>query len=885
MKKKLRSFQPNLTRLEDRCTPTAFSEPVVLSSVDGFLDVTLKAHQSEQLLETLVGGVPTAILTKELLTYQWSLNSGLASNGLSTGDGFSGPTFKVNRGDTMRIRLENELENLKLTPPELKVTNPPTLPRDPVTEMPMNNHTHGLHISPSSSSDNVLVTLPAGESFVYEYVISNQQPDGLMWMHPHRHEFTSDQVYRGLSSMLIIGDAASGITEVANIPHRAMALQYQLLANPGVTGQSLRDIDDTGNNVSQITINGLIQPTITVGKDQSEVWSIANLTVFNQIALQLRNTNTNTKLPLILIAQDGVALGAPVTIPAGQNITIAPGARLSFLVSASAVAGENVSLVSDTLDPVTKQVKGTTTYVTMTTDTDGSTGTNVPTPATLTADRFFVDLSGPKEVIAEHRSAVFSIDPFDGGDNASFTIGGELFPNPVLFQPRIGTIEQWTITNTSEVTHPFHIHVNDLQVMSIFSPDGSLPNVPSPQPWYQDVVNIPPALLDKDGNVVSPGRVVFRYAPIKFTGSYVYHCHILPHEDKGMMALVTTIPNIPIIAIGTGPGASSEVSVYNSLDNKVITSFSPFGAGFKGGVTTAVADVNNDGISDLIVGAAAGGGPRVRVFNGATKFKTTLFDFFAFNSRFRGGVSVAGDDFNGDGFADIVVGAGPGGGPAVGIFDGKTGNRIGSFYAYDSGFKGGVSLATGDLDGSGFNSLVTGAGPGGGSHVKSWRNSMFYENGSTPILPGAQAISLGVTGQFFAYESTYTGGVLVSTGLNAGSSGGFDRILTGTMTSGPRVTVWEGMEDHGATTMATPHLMFEMVSTFFAFDSDTTTGVRVGSVAVSTGSDFLAATGKGTATKVKRFSLLPGASQPTLEEEFAPFGADFTGGATLGGTN
>ena len=74
MKKKLRSFQPNLTRLEDRCTPTTFSEPVVLSSVDGFLDVTLMAHQSEQLLETLVGGVPTAILTSQLLTYQWSLN-------------------------------------------------------------------------------------------------------------------------------------------------------------------------------------------------------------------------------------------------------------------------------------------------------------------------------------------------------------------------------------------------------------------------------------------------------------------------------------------------------------------------------------------------------------------------------------------------------------------------------------------------------------------------------------------------------------------------------------------------------------------------------------------------------------------------------------------
>ena len=871
MKKKLRSFQPNLTRLEDRCTPTAFSEPVVLSSVGGVLDVTLKAHQSEQFLETLVNGVPTAILTSQLLTYQWSLNSGLSSNGLSTGDGFTGPTFKVNRGDTMRIRLENGLENLTITPP---VTNPPTAP---VTEMPMNNHTHGLHVSPGSSSDNVLVTLPPREAFVYEYVISQKQPDGLMWIHPHRHQFSSDQVYRGLASMLIIGDVGSGITEVANIPQRAMALQSQLFGNPGVTGQFLQDFTNAGGGF-QFTINGLVQPTITVGQNQSEVWSIANMSPNKQVNLRLRNTTTNTNLPLILIAQDGVALGTPVTTPATQNVKIAPGARLSFLVSASSVAGENVSLVS-------VNVAGTavtTTYVTMT--TDSSTGTNVPTPATLTAERFFVDLSGPNEVIAENRTAVFAIDPFKGGDNASFTIGGELFPNPVLFQPRIGTIEQWTITNNSNKAHPFHIHVNDLQVMSIFSPDGSLPNVTSPQPWYQDVVNIPPAILDIAGNVVAAGSVVFRYKPIEFTGAFVYHCHLLPHEDRGMMALITTIPNMPIYATGEGPGATSEVSVYNSLDNTAITSFSPFGAGFKGGVTTAVADVNNDGVSDLIVGAGAGGGPRVRVFNGATNFQTTLLDFFAFNSKFKGGVSVAGDDFNGDGFADIVVGAGAGGGPAVGIFDGKTGTRLTSFYAYNAGFRGGVSVASGDLDGSGFNSLVTGAGPGGGPQVRTWRNSMFYQNGNTPVLPGALSITMNPTSQFLAYQASYTGGVLVSTGLNAGSTGEFDRILTGTMTSGPRVTIWQVMEGHEED-IAVPPVMFEMVSSFYAFDSTQTTGVRVGSVSVSTGSDFLAATGKGTATKVKRFSLLPGASQPTLEEEFAPFGADFTGGATLGGTN
>jgi hypothetical protein len=161
---------------------------------------------------------------------------------------------------------------------------------------------------------------------------------------------------------------------------------------------------------------------------------------------------------------------------------------------------------------------------------------------------------------------------------------------------------------------------------------------------------------------------------------------------------------------------------------------------------------------------------------------------------------------------------------------------------------------------------------------------MFYQNGNTPVLPGALSITMNPTSQFLAYQASYTGGVLVSTGLNAGSTGEFDRILTGTMTSGPRVTIWQVMEGHEED-IAVPPVMFEMVSSFYAFDSTQTTGVRVGSVSVSTGSDFLAATGKGTATKVKRFSLLPGASQPTLIGAMEPFVTGFTGGANLGGTN
>lgn len=156
--------------------------------------------------------------------------------------------------------------------------------------------------------------------------------------------------------------------------------------------------------------------------------------------------------------------------------------------------------------------------------------------------------------------------------------------------------------------------------------------------------------------------------------------------------------------------------------------------------------------------------------------------------------------------------------------------------------------------------------------------------GDTPILPGNQSISMNQTGEFMAYEAAYTGGVQVAVGLNSGTPfGGFYRILTGTLTAGPEVTIWQAMESEDMM-MDTPDVMFEKVSDFFAFDSTQTTGVRVGSVAVSTGSDFLAATGYGTSTVVRRYSLLPGATQPTLEEEFSPYTSLFDGGANLGGT-
>jgi len=849
-------------------------------------------------LETLT---TPAVNTTGFLTYSWIINDGFNSvynpttssydpSVLTTGDSYPAPTLKVNRGDTLRITLLNDLEGQAFEALQIPatqvyvdgvVTQPPNL-----TEMPLNNHTHGLHISPNFSSDNVLLTMPAGQGFVYEYKIDQAQPDGLYWMHPHNHMYSTEQVARGLSSMLIVGQPDSSISQLAALPERTMALQAQnVIPASGSTPQAIN-----GNAGEQLTINGLVNPTITARPGQTEVWNIANMTSGLTTQFTLKNTTSNTFQDIVVVAQDGVAYNTPVTITAAQQaggtfLVLGTGGRYSILVTAPAVAGQSVSLQMNSQNNANINNKYN---VTMT--ASGAPVSSLTTPTTLTTTGFqaFVNLS--TATVDENRTVTFTIDPNPqgNGNNSQFQINGETFPNPQISQPRLNDVEEWTLINNSKVPHPFHYHVNDVQVMSMFVPSNTknagLVTVTTPQQWYQDVVLVPAAQVDSNGTVIIPGRVVIRIKNLDFTGSFVYHCHILAHEDRGMMSLNTVQPETPIYATGAGAGGGPAVNVYSGIDNSVLNTFFAFESSFTGGVQTAVADVNNDGISDLIVGAGPGGGPRVIVYNGATNFTTQLFDFFAFSSSFTGGVDVAGGDFNADGFADIVVGAGPGGGPQVNIFDGRTGNVLTQFFAYDQSFRGGVTVAVGDVDGSSFNSVVTGAGAGGGPNVRTFRNSRFFDIDAARILPGNQSISMNQTSSFFAYETSYTGGVQVAVGLNSGTPfGGFYRILTGTLTAGPEVTIWQAMESEDMM-MDTPDVMFEKVSDFFAFDSNLTTGVRVGSVAVSTGSDFLAATGSGTSTVVRRYSLLPGASQPTLEEEFSPFTDGFDGGANLGGT-
>lgn len=172
-----------------------------------------------------------------------------------------------------------------------------------------------------------------------------------------------------------------------------------------------------------------------------------------------------------------------------------------------------------------------------------------------------------------------------------------------------------------------------------------------------------------------------------------------------------------------GPGSAPTVKVYDGATHALVASFDAYESSFTGGVNVAAADLNGDGKAEVIVGADLGGGPRVRVLDGATiggaGEPTAIVDFLAIEDEaFRGGVRIAAGDITGDGVADLIVGAGEGGGPRVAGFDGTALGRgellkpITDFFSFDPGLRGGTSVRVEDVTGDGVGDLIFGAGTG-----------------------------------------------------------------------------------------------------------------------------------------------------------------------------
>lgn len=225
------------------------------------------------------------------------------------------------------------------------------------------------------------------------------------------------------------------------------------------------------------------------------------------------------------------------------------------------------------------------------------------------------------------------------------------------------------------------------------------------------------------------------------------------------------------LVIGAGPGGGPHVKVIDTdLKSYLSLGFLVYDDSFKGGIDVAAGDIDGDGVDEIITGAGPGGGPHVKAFN---KDGTPAnFGFFAYDESFRGGVHVAAGDIDGDGIDEIITGAGPGGGPHVKAFK-RDGTVVSSFFPYTESFRGGVDVASANVNSAANDEIITAAGPGGGPHI-----GVFNKNGTW-------------LNSFFAYGDEFKGGVRVAAG-NVRTSTALSEIITVPMSQGgPQIKMFD----------------------------------------------------------------------------------------------
>ncbi len=251
------------------------------------------------------------------------------------------------------------------------------------------------------------------------------------------------------------------------------------------------------------------------------------------------------------------------------------------------------------------------------------------------------------------------------------------------------------------------------------------------------------------------------------------------------------------IITGAGFGGGPHVRIFN-IKGELKGQFFAYNPNFRGGVTVAAGDIDGDGIDEIITGAGFGGGPHVRIFD---MYGDVKAQFFAYHPGFRGGVNVAAGDVNGDGKVEIVTGAGNTGGPQVRIFK-ANGQVQAQFFAYHPNFRGGVKVAVANIDGGTINQqmeIITAPGQGGGPHIR------IFDNHAN------------IRGQFFAYNKNFHGGVNLSAGDI--DQDGIDEIITGAGPGGaPHVRVFE---TNG-----------KLIGSFYAYEAGFDGGVNVGVIEV-----------------------------------------------------
>jgi FtsP/CotA-like multicopper oxidase with cupredoxin domain len=506
---------------------TTIANPLDLFSQSGALNVAL----------SLSNGVDNFGYTHDCYIY-------------STANGdIEAPTLRLNPSDTLTLTLTNNLNipgakgamhmkrPMHMGPMKRTAADDSCQGGD-VTANSTNIHFHGLNISPVCHQDDVINTLiqPTDPPFQYQIQIPSNEPPGLYWYHPHVHGFTTNQVNGGASGALIVSGIENVKPQVAGLTEQVLLIRQQFL-NPGSWLPGPYQLTLNLETVVARPLNTL--PSIIVNPGEKQFWRVLNSSTQAFLDLQLLYDNNPQSMELISI--DAV----PVTNdPTVTDIKLPPAGRAEFIITGPP-EGANAIFVNLGFDtgPVGNPNAAQTLSNIISSSDASKRKLRIPAKYRIPAARTppitqrFANLVNVKPTAT--RSLYFS-EATEGSNGPSgyfLTVAGQtprLFDHslPPAIVTNVGAVEDWTIENHSSEVHAFHMHQIHFLVTAI---NG----VALTTPEMRDTVNIP----YWDGTMPYPSvtvRMDFRDPEI--AGTFVYHCHILDHEDGGMMAEIQVNP-------------------------------------------------------------------------------------------------------------------------------------------------------------------------------------------------------------------------------------------------------------------------------------------------------------------------------------------------------
>lgn len=467
----------------------------------------------------------------------------------TTSDGQESPTLHVNPGDTVIVALTNKLAAPGSAPSEIVSSGKNVCGDRRMTITSTNMHFHGLNVSPRCHGDETIHTLVnSGQTFTYKIRIPKNEPPGLYWYHPHVHGIASPSVQGGATGAIIVEGIENIQPAVAGLPERVLVLRDQPLLG-GLQTRAPAPFWDVSVNYVPVPFPTYPPAIVKMQRGTQEFWRVANAGA-NTI-LDIEVDYDGKPQPLQVVGLDGVPTGSQDgkrqgTIVTERHILLPPAARAEFILAAPASSTTKAYLITRAIDggPVSDNNPRRTVAQIVTTDAPAKLR-RLPERSRPPHPQRFEDAANLKP--SAKRKLYFWEVSFPGhkpksrpGEPVTFFIvvdGHEAVvyepTNPPAIVTRKGAIEDWTIENRTGEVHDFHIHQIHFLVLEV---NGK--PVPKKEQQWRDTYQVP--YWTGSGHYPSiKVRMDFRGAVV---GDFVYHCHILDHEDGGMMAIIRVNP-------------------------------------------------------------------------------------------------------------------------------------------------------------------------------------------------------------------------------------------------------------------------------------------------------------------------------------------------------